>query len=97
MTKTSSRLGRGLGSLISAGTQSVQESAVAVPQKPPVSTQLSSPSEKVTKRNSAQDNTSDNTSDNSQLLEIGTNQIVPNLISQEKRSTLIQLRNWRKY
>ncbi len=74
MTKTSSRLGRGLGSLISAGTQSVQESPVAVPQQPPVSTQLSSPSEKVSKRNSAQDNTSDN----SQLLEIGTNQIVPN-------------------
>ena len=74
MTKTSSRLGRGLGSLISAGTQSVQESPVAVQQKPPVSTQLSSPSEKVSKRNSAQDNTSDN----SQLLEIGTNQIVPN-------------------
>ena len=78
MTKTSSRLGRGLGSLISAGTKSVQESPVAVPQQPPVSTQLSSPSEEVSKRNSAQDNTLDNTSDNSQLLEIGTNQIVPN-------------------
>ena len=49
MTKTSSRLGRGLGSLISAGTQSVQDSPVAVPQQPPVSTQLSSPSEKVSK------------------------------------------------
>ena len=74
MTKTSSRLGRGLGSLISAGTQSVQESPVAVPQQPPVSTQLSSPSEKVSKGIQLQDNTSDN----SQLLEIGTNQIVPN-------------------
>ena len=74
MSKTTSRLGRGLGSLISGGAQSFQEPQVEVQKQTPVPTNSVSLAEK-----EAQSSTVQNSSaDNSQLLEIGTKQIVPN-------------------
>lgn len=73
MAKTTSRLGRGLGSLISGGTEAIQESPVLVTKKAsnlvPLSSQLEVEGTNLAHSSSA---------DNSQLLEIGTNQIVPN-------------------
>ena len=74
MSKTTSRLGRGLGSLISGGAQTFQEPKVEVQKQTPVPTNSVSLAEK-----EAQSSTDQKSSaDNSQLLEIGTKQIVPN-------------------
>ena len=74
MSKTTSRLGRGLGSLISGGAQTFQEPKVEVQKQTPVSTNSVSLAEKEAQSSTVQKSSADN----SQLLEIGTKQIVPN-------------------
>jgi len=74
MSKTTSRLGRGLGSLISGGAQTFQEPKVEVQKQTPVPTNSVSLAEKETQSSTVQNSSADN----SQLLEIGTKQIVPN-------------------
>ena len=74
MSKTTSRLGRGLGSLISGGTQTFQEPKVEVRKQTPVPTSSVSLAEKEAQSSTVQKSSADN----SQLLEIGTKQIVPN-------------------
>ena len=73
MSKPASRLGRGLGSLISGGTSSANEPSALVASTP---LPAESAATKVIKPNSV---SSDRSSDkNTELLEIGTHQIVPN-------------------
>lgn len=74
MSKTTSRLGRGLGSLISGGAQTFQEPKVEVQKQTPVPTNSVSLAEKEAQSSTVQKSSADN----SQLLEIGTKQIVPN-------------------
>ena len=74
MSKTTSRLGRGLGSLISGGAQTFQEPKVEVQKQTPVPTNSVSLAEKEAQSSTVQISSADN----SQLLEIGTKQIVPN-------------------
>lgn len=74
MSKTTSRLGRGLGSLISGGAQTFQEPQVEVQKQVPVPTSFVSLAEKEVQTSTVQNSSADN----SQLLEIGTKQIVPN-------------------
>ena len=74
MSKTTSRLGRGLGSLISGGAQTFQEPKVEVQKQTPVPTNSISLAEKEAQSSTVQKSSADN----SQLLEIGTKQIVPN-------------------
>ena len=74
MSKTTSRLGRGLGSLISGGAQTFQEPKVEVRKQTPVPTSSVSLAEKEAQSSTVQKSSADN----SQLLEIGTKQIVPN-------------------
>ena len=74
MSKTTSRLGRGLGSLISGGAQTFQEPKVEVRKQTPVPTNSVSLAEKEAQSSTVQKSSADN----SQLLEIGTKQIVPN-------------------
>ncbi|MGB0355754.1 MAG: ParB/RepB/Spo0J family partition protein [Opitutales bacterium] len=73
MSKPASRLGRGLGSLISGGTSSANESSALVASAPlpaeSAKTDLIKPSSVSSDRSSDKD---------TELLEIGTHQIVPN-------------------
>ena len=81
MSKTTSRLGRGLGSLISGGAQTFQEPKVEVRKQTSVPTSSVSLAEKEAQSSTVQKSSADN----SQLLEIGTKQIVPNPYQPRKK------------
>lgn len=74
MSKQESRLGRGLGSLISGGIHSVQETRETIQTNPQISKQESS----FVGNKEKQVTIKSKSSSDSQLLEIGVNQIVPN-------------------
>ena len=73
MSKPASRLGRGLGSLISGGTSSANESSALVASAPlPAESAVTDP---IQSSSVSSDRSSDK---DTELLEIGTHQIVPN-------------------
>jgi len=73
MSKPASRLGRGLGSLISGGTSSANESSALVASAP-----LPAESDKTDPIKSSSVSSDRSSGKDTELLEIGTHQIVPN-------------------